>query len=46
MAMPLKREPWALRRNSVFGIISSLIGRLVTQTNELGVGQGDALLEM
>lgn len=27
-------ELWALRRNSAFGIISSLIGRLVTQTNE------------
>jgi hypothetical protein len=34
MAMLLKREFWALRRNSGFGIISNLIGRLVTQTNE------------
>ena len=34
MTMFLKRGSWALRRNSAFGIIFSLIGRLVTQTNE------------
>jgi hypothetical protein len=31
----LKREMWALRRNSGFGIISSQKGRLAIQTNEM-----------
>jgi hypothetical protein len=31
----LKREMWALRRNSGFGIISSQTGRLAIQTREI-----------
>jgi hypothetical protein len=31
----LKREMWALRRNSGFGIISSPTGRLAIQTSEI-----------
>ena len=31
----LKREMWALRRNSGFGIVSSLTGRLAIQTSEI-----------
>jgi hypothetical protein len=31
----LKREMWALRRNSGFGIMSSLTGRLAIQTSEM-----------
>jgi Rdx family protein len=34
----LKRETWALRRNSEFGIMSSQIGRLAIQTNEIETG--------
>jgi len=35
----LKREMWALRRNSGFGIISSQTGRLAIQTSEIETGR-------